>query len=80
MYIGPSPSHARSVTYVLNPHTGHLSPQYHVEFNDFFETVQDKSTDLDAPEPEWKYLSGFAVKKSHFEPEGKALTNRLLAP
>ena len=48
---------------MLNPHTGHVSPQFHVKFDDFFETVQDMTTDLDAPEPVWKYLSSFAVQK-----------------
>ena len=63
VYFGPSPNHARSVALVLNPHTGHVSPQFHVKFDEFFETVQQKSTDLDAPDPEWKYLSGFAIHK-----------------
>ena len=45
---------------VLNPRTGHVLPQFHVKFDDFFETVQSKDTDLDAPDPQWKYLSGFA--------------------
>ena len=62
VYLGPSPNHARSTALVLNPRTGHVSPQFHVKFNDFFETVQSKATDLDAPDPEWKYLSGFATK------------------
>ena len=60
VYLGPSPNHARSVALILNPTTGHVSPQFHIKFDDFFEMVQDKSTDLD---PEWKYLSGFATKK-----------------
>ena len=47
VYLGPSPSHARSVALVLNPRTGHVSPQFHVKFDDFFETVQDKSTALE---------------------------------
>ena len=38
--IGPSPRHARSVTLVLNPSTGLVSPQYHVKFDEFFESVQ----------------------------------------
>ena len=63
VYLGQSLNHARSVALVLNPYTGHVSPQFHVKFDDFFEMVQQKSTDLDAPEPEWKYLSGFAVQK-----------------
>ena len=60
---------------VLNPHTGHVSPQFHVKFDDFFETVQDKSTDMDAPEPDWKYLSGFAVRKGRPEPAGRGTTH-----
>ena len=80
VYLGPSPSHARSVTLVLNPRTGHVSPQFHVKFDDFFETVQDKSTNMDAPEPEWKYLSGFAVKKGSPEPVGRGVTDRLIVP
>ena len=69
MYLGPSPNHARSVTLLLNPRTGHVSPQFHVKFDDFFETVQTKDTNLDAPEPQWKYLSGFAIQKG--APQGK---------
>ena len=62
VYLGPSPNHTRSATVILNPQTSHVSPQFHIKFYDFFETVQDKSTDLDAPDPEWKYLSSFAKK------------------
>ena len=80
VYLGPSPSHARSVALVLNPRTGHVSPQFHVKFDDFFETVKDKSTDMDAPEPEWKYLSGFAIKKGRTDPAGRGTTDRLIAP
>ena len=28
-----------------------------------FETIKAKSTSFDQPDPEWKYLSGFAVSK-----------------
>ena len=79
MYLRPSPSHARSVTIVLNPRTSHFSPQFHVKFDNFFETVQDKSTNMDAPEPDWKYLSGFAVKKGRPEPVGRGISNDLIA-
>ena len=36
VYLGPSPNHARSVGLVLNPLTGHVSPQFHVKFDDIF--------------------------------------------
>ena len=52
IYLGPSPSQSRMVALVLNPRTGHVSPQFHVKFDDFFESVGDSPTGMDAPEPE----------------------------
>ena len=80
VYLGPSPNHARSVALVLNPRTGHVSPQFHVKFDDFFETVQSKDTDLDAPEPQWKYLSGFAAHKDKLDKRSNGPLGALLAP
>jgi hypothetical protein len=39
IYVGHSPSHAGSVALVLNPRMGHVSPQFHVVFDDLFTTV-----------------------------------------
>jgi hypothetical protein len=39
IYVGHSPSHAGSVALVLNPCTGHVSPQFHVVFDDLYSTV-----------------------------------------
>jgi hypothetical protein len=39
IYVGHSPSHADYVALVLNPRTGHVSPQYHVVFDDLFTMV-----------------------------------------
>ncbi len=39
IYIGRSPSHAANVSLILNPRTGHISPQFHVIYNDDFMTV-----------------------------------------
>ena len=39
VYLGHSPFHAGSVALVWNPTTGHVSPQYHVVFDDDFTTV-----------------------------------------
>ena len=30
IYLGPLPNHSQSVSLILNPHTGHTSPQYHI--------------------------------------------------
>ena len=39
IFVGHSPIHAGSVALVLNPTTGHVSPQFHVVFDDTFSTV-----------------------------------------
>jgi hypothetical protein len=39
VYLGHSLFHARSVALVYNPSTGHISPQYHVVFDNDFTTV-----------------------------------------
>ena len=39
VYLGHSPSHAGTVALVLNPITLHVSPQYHVIFDDNYSTV-----------------------------------------
>ena len=53
--MGTSTRHARSVALVLNIHTGHVSPQFHVKFDDFFETTKD----LVAITSNWQRLAGF---------------------
>ena len=43
IYLGQSPIHNRNVALVLNIHTGYVSPQFHVKFDESFRTVlQDK--------------------------------------
>lgn len=39
VYLGHSPYHAQNVALVLNLTTGHVSPQYHVVYDDDFTTV-----------------------------------------
>ena len=39
IYVGRSPSHASTVGLILNPRTGHVSPQFHIVYNDNFTTV-----------------------------------------
>ena len=39
IFMGHSPLHAGSVALVLNPTTGHVSPQFHVVFDDTFSTI-----------------------------------------
>ena len=74
IYLGPSPNHSRSISLILNPRTGHTSPQYHIKHDDFFETVSpSKTTNFDAPHPEWKYLARFLhCKRISQRKEGQA--------
>jgi hypothetical protein len=39
IYVGHSPSHATNVSLILNPQTGHVSPQFHLVYNDDFKMV-----------------------------------------
>ena len=54
VYLGHSSLYAGSVALVLNPRTLHISPQYHVVFDDDFTTVQYLSSE-DTP-PTWTQL------------------------
>ena len=54
--LGPSPKHASSVSLVLNPATGLVSPQFHVKHDDFFETISDRS-DRHHEDGYWKNLA-----------------------
>ena len=44
VYLGRSPNHAQSVALVLNLATGLVSPQFHLKFDDLFETVKHQDT------------------------------------
>jgi hypothetical protein len=54
VYLGNSPQHARSVGLVLSLTTGLASPQYHVKYDETFETVRSPGTAKSL----WQYLSG----------------------
>jgi len=61
MYLGPSPRHARSVHLILSIKTGLVSPQFHVSFDDFFESTK---WDEFMPRSEWKYKSRITEEKA----------------
>jgi hypothetical protein len=62
IYLGMSPKHARSVALVLNPRTGLVSLQWHLKFNDKFETVM-MSTDV--THGYWKKVAGLSQWDTH---------------
>lgn len=56
IYLGPSPQHARTVGLLLSLKTGLVSPQFHIKFDDLFETVRtgEKGT---LPASQWQSLA-----------------------
>jgi hypothetical protein len=62
IYVGRSPSHASNVALILNPRTGHVSPQFHVVYDDDFTTVPYLRS-AEAP-PHWAEL---VATSSHLE-------------
>ena len=65
VYLGPSPNHACSMSLVLNPRTGHVSPQFHVKHDEFFETVNRRHHNYDAPASTWKELSRLTATQNN---------------
>ena len=63
-YMGISPVHADTIALIRNLRTGYLSPQYHVVFDDAFETVY---ADEDTPPPQWDDLCIFHRFQAEFE-------------
>jgi hypothetical protein len=54
IYVGRSPLHASNVGLILNPRTGHVSPQFHVVYDNDFTTVPYLRS-ADVP-PHWTQL------------------------
>ena len=47
VYLGQSKEHASNVSYVLNTATGHISPQYHIIYDDD-DSIVDATNDAAA--------------------------------
>jgi len=62
IYLGHSPRHAASVSLVLNLRTGHVSAQYHVQHDDFFETVRAHQNNPETV-TNWQELAGLVGEK-----------------
>ena len=58
VYPGRSPNHAQSVALILNLATGLVSPQFHLKFDDLFETVRE----IDTYPNRWKVATHFRKK------------------
>ena len=49
MFVGFSRANSSDVPMILNLRTGHISPQFHVVFDDTFNTVSSMSSDEEPP-------------------------------
>jgi Reverse transcriptase (RNA-dependent DNA polymerase) len=56
LYLGTSPRHSKRVALVVNLQTGHVSPQFHITFDDNFETIRSGSL---IPASLWQTKTGF---------------------
>jgi len=78
MYLGHSPTHARSVHLVLSIRTGLVSPQFHVRFDNFFEST---SWVKFMPRSEWKFKARILEEKASSTPDLDRITmTRMLRP
>lgn len=60
IYLGQSPAHARSVALVLSLDTGLVSPQYHVRYDDLFETTQTAEIPISKWQQKCHFIKGVA--------------------
>ena len=69
LHLGWSPLHASTVPLILNLSTGHISPQFHVVFDDWFTTVStaDKSPLDDIENEVWSQLFNDHRFQAHFD-------------
>ena len=65
VYLGPSMQHASSVSLILNPQTGYVSPQFHCVFDDAFDSSK-KDTKF---ETVWARKAGLLLDRSAQEEE-----------
>jgi hypothetical protein len=78
IYLGPSPRHGHSVALVLSLETGMVSPQFHVAYDEFFETVKGHGNTLVSglmPHKSlWQQKAGFINGTNVIEDQGPGVT------
>jgi hypothetical protein len=59
VYVSSSPRHARSVSLALDLNTAHVLPQFHLRYDNLFETMSDRQVNPPARVLKWQSLAGF---------------------
>ncbi len=78
MNLGPSPWHASSVNLVLKLDAGLVSPQFHIQLDDFFKTVRP-STGNEHSFSQWQFISGLVdrqTKDRGQDPQGTIMQDK----
>ena len=72
IYLGKSPQHSRNVALVMDRHSGRVSPQFHVRFDKYFESVTDQPIQCT-----WQVKAGFVriPSTNHMENKHKEKDN-----
>jgi hypothetical protein len=71
VYLGHFPLHASNVALVYNPATHHVTPQFHLTFDDYFSSIQtdtaSQEANIDAllSKTAWLYQDEFAATADH---------------
>jgi hypothetical protein len=65
-FVGVSSRHSSTVGLIRNLTTGYVSPQFHVVFDDWFETV---TAPADRTPPEWEELVAYSRFQNVLDPE-----------
>ena len=64
IYLGQSPIHNRNVALVINIHTGYVSPQFHIKFDETFHTVRQEKWNAT-----WLTSTGFLKEIKRISPK-----------
>ena len=75
IYLGNSLVHARSVALVLNMETGLASPQFHIEFDNLFETVSKAQVKI-----HWYKATGFTTSGLNQAEQGPPMPSAYFLP
>ena len=68
VYVGQSQDHGHSIPLVLNLDTGKITPQFHVVFDDYFQTVDASGTTaVDFDSDDW--YATFGLSASQYVPD-----------
>jgi Reverse transcriptase (RNA-dependent DNA polymerase)/GAG-pre-integrase domain len=77
IYLGPSLQHAKSVSLVLSLTTGLVSPQFHIKFDDAFDTLRGG---VDKVVSQWQHLAGFEIVQNRRTRESPNIPISMILP